>query len=188
MTRGMSYLCAAIGALVWVQSATAHFSYLAVWEDKYPTSTLPSRMDFTTGSGCHVCHHPKTREVLGNCYRMDLKELLNAGGLTIEEAIDQLDGEDSDGDGVPNGEEATTPRVDQPGEVGYNMGLVGPLGVDPCSPLNLGIPVTNELETPPLVIPAVSVWGMTALTLLVLVVGSLMFRLKVRPSPALVRR
>ena len=187
MTRGMSYVCAVIGALVWVQSATAIPDYLTAWQNKYPTSTLPARMQAVADTQCHVCHHPPTRDVLGNCYRMDLKALLD-GGATIEDAIDQLDTEDSDGDGVSNGEEATTPRVDQPGEVGYNMGLVGPTGVDPCSPLNFGIPVTNELETPPLVIPAVSAWGMTALTLLVLVVGSLMFRLKVRPLPAIIQR
>ena len=49
-----------------------------------------------------------------------------------------LDTEDSDGDGVPNGEEATRPRDDLPDEeVGYNMGLVGSTGVDPCSPLDI---------------------------------------------------
>ncbi len=180
-------MCAAIGALVWVQSATAIPDYLTAWQNHYPTSTLPTRMQATTNSNCHVCHHPPSRDVLGNCYRVDLIAFLQ-DGATIEDAIDQLDGEDSDGDGVANGVEATTPREDQPGEVGYNMGLVGPTGVDPCSPLNLGIPVTNESETPPQPIPAVSEWGMTALTLLVLVIGTLMFRLKVRPLPALVRR
>ena len=186
MTRGMSYVCAAIGAWVCVQSATAIPDYLTAWQNKYPTSTLPARMQAVADTQFHVCHHPPTRDVLGNCYRMDLKALLQ-GGATIEEAIDQLDGEDSDGDGVPNGVEATTPREDQPGEVGYNMGLVGPTGTDPCS-LNPTEAVSGELETPPVPIPAVSAWGLLALSLVVLVAGTMMIRSKVRPSPALVRR
>ena len=184
MTRGMSYVCAAFGALICVQSATAVPEYLAKWKLKYPTSTIPARMAVSAGRDCMTCHHSDNFGELGNCYRLALKELLNAGGLSIDAALDQWDGEDSDGDGVANGVEATAPRGD--GEVGYNMGLVGPTGTDPCSPdFN---PVSNELETPPLVIPAVSEWGMAALTLLVLVVGTLMFRLRVRPSPALIRR
>ncbi len=51
--------------------------------------------------------------------------------MSITEAIDNLDVADSDSDGYPNGQEAVTPRPD--GEVGYNMGLVGDLGTDPCA-------------------------------------------------------
>ncbi|MCH8149291.1 MAG: hypothetical protein IH987_15120 [Planctomycetes bacterium] len=189
MTRGMKYVCAAVGALVWVQSANAFDSYRAAWEAKYPTSTLPERMTATTGAVCHICHHPPSRDVLGNCYRMDLKALLD-GGATIQQALDQLDGMDSDGDGVPNGVEATTPRDDLPGEeVGYNMGLVGPAGVDPCADIeNFGVSVTNQLETPPVPVPAVSEWGLLALSLVVLVAGTMLIRLRVRPSPVVVRR
>ena len=186
MSRGLSYVCALLGAMVCVQSAAAHSNYLTAWQKKYPSSTLPARMEATTGVICNVCHHPPDRPVLGNCYRLDLKALLD-GGATIEDAIDQLDGADSDGDGVPNGVEATTPREDQPGEVGYNMGLVGPTGTDPCS-LNPTEAVSGELETPPVPIPAVSAWGLLALSLVVLVAGTMMIRSKVRPVPALVRR
>lgn len=189
MTRGMMYVCVAVGALVWVQSADAFSNYLDAWKLKYPTSTLPERMMATVDGmvECHVCHHPPSRSDLGNCYRMDLKALLDADPLlSIEDALDMVDGMDSDGDGVPNGVEATTPREDQPGQVGYNMGLVGPTGTDPCSPdFN---PVSNELETPPVPVPAVSEWGLLALSLVVLVAGTMLIRLRFRPVRAIVRR
>lgn len=174
MARCLSFLCVLLGVSAWVQSVAATPNFLPIWESVYPTSTLPARMVATTGSACNVCHDPPAPNVLGNCYRTDLITLLQ-GGASEEDAIIQLDGVDSDGDGVANGEEATMPRNDQPGEVGYSMGLVGPTGTDPCS-LNPGAPVSNELETPPTPIPAVSEWGMVAMTLLVLAVATIVFR------------
>lgn len=154
--------------------ALATNQIMQAWEAKYPTSTLPARMQATTGNTCYLCHHPPSFDLPGNCYREDLSTLI-AGGATDAEAIDQLDLVDSDGDGVANGEEATTVREDQPSEVGYNMGLVGPTGTDPCS-MNPAEAVTNQLETPPQAIPAASEWGLVVMALLLLVVGTLRLR------------
>ncbi|MFQ5592182.1 MAG: hypothetical protein ACE5HE_13545 [Phycisphaerae bacterium] len=153
-------------------SATPQFD--TPWADKYPTSTLPARMQAQTGTSCNVCHHagPGTQ---GNCYRDDLAVLLGQG-LTIQDAIDQLDLVDSDGDGVPNGEEATTPRADDPAEVGYNPGLVGETGTDPCGS-DPSIPVTGVWETPPQTpVPTMSQWGSAIMSLLLVTVGSLVMR------------
>ena len=82
----------------------ARTTYLTLWESKYPTSTIPDRMNVLTGSQCNTCHHPPTRSTPGTCYRDDMEALLD-GGASITEALDILDTEDSDGDGVTNGEE-----------------------------------------------------------------------------------
>jgi len=175
---------AAVLAVIGAQAAWGFPPYLTEWQSQYPSSTLPARMLATTGSDCHVCHHPPTRDLPGNCYRTDIIALLG-GGATIADAISQLDGVDSDGDGVPNGVEATTARQDQPGEVGYSMGLVGPTGTDPCS-LEPGVAITGELETAPPPIPTVSEWGLALMVLLALVAGTLVFRSQSRPQPAYV--
>lgn len=159
-------------SLLWcVASASAFPTYFEAWKAKYPDSTLPARMQAATGSECNVCHHPPARSVEGNCYRLDLRDLLN-GGLSVEDAIDQLDGQDSDGDGVSNGREATTRRADDPAEVGYNMGLVGNSGTDPCAPDPDEV-VTGMLETPPPApVPAVSVWSSLGMMLMLLATGA----------------
>lgn len=174
-----------IVALAGASSAIATPNFFDAWQAKYPTSTLPDRMHDLTGAHCHICHHPPSRGLPGNCYRQSISELLTQG-RTIQQALDELDGEDSDGDGVPNGVEATMPRADQPGEVGYNMGLVGGLGMDPCSD-EPGVAVTGQLETPPSMtpVPAVSDWGLLVTALLFLTVGSVRFRR--RQVPATVR-
>ena len=184
MVRSGKLWCVA-AALIWCQQAWSIPNYLTAWEAKYPTSTLPARMQATTGSSCHVCHHPPTRDIAGNCYREDLITLLN-GGATITEALDQLDAADSDNDGVSNGVEATTARDDQPGEVGYNMGLVGATGTDPCS-LEPGVAISGELETPTGPVPAVSTWGMGIMTLLLLVTGTVALRSSPRVQPVRAR-
>lgn len=173
MTRSGNILCAAL-LLACTPAVWGYPDYLTAWEGKYPTSTLPARMQATTGSSCHVCHHPHTRDLPGNCYREAIITLLG-GGATIEEALDQLDTEDSDNDGVPNGVEATTPREDQPSEIGYNMGLVGDTGTDPCS-LEPDVSVSGERETPPGPVPAVTTWGVAVMTLLLLLVGTVTLR------------
>jgi hypothetical protein len=81
-----------------------------------------------------------------------LKSLIQSG-LTEAQAVNALDGADSDNDGTPNGVEITRPRTDMPGQVGYNPGLIGATGISPCS-ANTTTVVTNQLETPPVVCPA----------------------------------
>jgi len=149
-------------------------SFLSAWVAKYPASTLPTRMAALTGSACNVCHHPSAFGDLGNCYRADLITLLGQG-RTISEAIDQLHPVDSDGDGVPNGEEATTPRPEV-NEIGYNMGLIGDTGTDPCA-TNPTVPVSGLPETPPVnPIPTVSHWGLVVLVIVQVTIGSLILR------------
>jgi len=141
------------------------------WTAKYPTSTLPARMAAQTGSACNVCHHPSSMSNPGNCYREAIIVLLD-DGVSIVDAIDQLDAEDSDGDGAANGVEATTTRADDPGEVGYNMGLVGDTGTDPCG-ADPGEQVTGVLETPPPeAIPTISAWGALVMGLFLLTAGT----------------
>lgn len=149
-------------------------SFLDSWINKYPTSTLPARMNALTGRDCNVCHHPPNLNTPGNCYRDDIAELLGLG-MSIEDALNQLDGVDSDGDGVTNGEEAVTARPEA-GEVGYNPGLIGDLGTDPCG-TNTNQAVTGMAETPALAaIPAVSQWGFVVLSLFLVISASLVLR------------
>ena len=149
-------------------------SFLDAWITKYPTSTLPARMSAQTGRDCNVCHHPPNLNTPGNCYRDALAELINLG-VGIDDAINQLDSQDSDGDGVSNGEEALAARPEA-GEVGYNPGLIGDLGTDPCG-TNPATAVTGVSETPAgALVPATSFWGMAGLTLLLLIGVSLVLR------------
>ena len=157
-----------------LEANVARPSFLNAWVAKYPASTLPARMSALTGSACNVCHHPSALGDPGNCYRADLIELI-VQGLTLEQAIEQLDALDSDDDGVPNGEEAITPRPEV-NEIGYNMGLVGDTGTDPCA-ANPTEPVSGVLETPPgNAIPTVSRWGLVALVIVQAIAGTLILR------------
>lgn len=156
-------------------------SFLNAWVARYPTSTLPARMDAQTGRDCNVCHHPPSFNTPGNCYRDALTELLMQG-VPIDVAINQLDPLDSDGDGVSNGAEALAARPEA-GEVGYNPGLVGDLGTDPCGN-NPSTPVSGVAETPPLPpVPTVSTWGIAALVLLLWIGASVVLRSRVTCSP-----
>jgi hypothetical protein len=139
-------------------------------------------MAVATGDICRVCHHAEDRAEPGNCYLEDLKTLV-LGGAPIAEAIAAIDGWDSDGDGVSNGEEATMPRADLPGEIGYNMGLVGASGTDPCA-VDPDEVVTGQPETPPAIssVPAVSEWGLVVMILSVMVVGTMTFKIGGRLS------
>ena len=119
--------------------------YLDAWKLQYPTSTLPARMDAVAGQECFLCHQPSGKGDEGNCYREDIKSRL--GPMSIEQAIAAIDGLDSDGDGVPNGEEILLVRTDDPTQVGYNPGLIGPTGTSPCSK-DPSVPVTGQPETP----------------------------------------
>jgi len=160
-------------------SVHAFSVYLDAWKARYPDSTLPERMNLLTGTECHVCHHPPTRNLPGNCYRMDLFALLD-GGASIQDALDQLDGQDSDGDGVANGVEINLPRSDDPGQVGYSPGLIGETGTDPCADDPDEV-VTSARETPILLVPASSTWGAIIFGLSVALGGSVVIR---RQRPA----
>ena len=173
MHRKSYTYCAWVVALAWCSVTLARPPYLAAWEEKYPTSTLPARMTSQPGLACYTCHQPPTLSEQGNCYRLDLKALIEAG-QTITQALDIMDAADSDGDGVPNGIEAITPHASFPGEIGYNQGLIGPTGTDPCA-TDPGAPVTNVPETPVLPIPTVSQWGIVVMVLMVLAAGTLVF-------------
>ena len=161
-------------------AALARDTYLIDWQNRYPTSTLPDRMAVLTGRDCNICHHPPSLNSPGNCYRDDLFDLLLAG-RTITAAIDELDAVDSDGDGSPNGEEATMPHANLPGEIGYNMGLVGSLGSDPCA-TDPNATVTGVLETPPPIVPTASQWGVAIMALMLLTAGT--SALRRRPAAA----
>lgn len=165
MKKALLVLAGVVLAVSWGASAVSDFqssrcdpessgvgdpefsSYLTAWENFYPTSTMSDRMTAQTGSRCNVCHHPPNRGTQGTCYLDDMTDLLN-GGMTIEEAIAALDTMDSDGDGVSNGVEITTQRLDDPNQVGYHPGLVGDMGTDPCGEDPNEV-VTGVLETPP---------------------------------------
>jgi hypothetical protein len=127
-------------------SAHAFPFYLSQFQATYPTTTIPDRMFNTLGVACWTCHHPEIYGQNGNCYREDLKVML-ASGSTIQQALNAIDRVDSDGDGVPNGVEILTARL-EPGQIGYNPGLTGPLGGDPCFEIP-GAQVSGQLETPP---------------------------------------
>ncbi len=139
----------AAGAATWSVALTAagHPSYVTAFTTAYPASTLPARMLAQTGSNCNVCHQPPNTSTVGNCYREALATRL-AAGRTIAQAIADIDGADSDGDGTSNHVEILAARTDLPGQVGYNPGLIGATGTDPCGP-NPAAPVTGVSETPP---------------------------------------
>lgn len=133
-------------AVLLTSLADAFPMYLEAWKLHYPGSTLPARMFQQTGEECSVCHHPPFKTNEGNCYRRDIIGQLDRG-RTIQEAIAFLDGVDSDGDGFTNGQEILMPHEDLEGEVGYNPGLIGEQGTDPCS-FEPNRPVTRQRETP----------------------------------------
>lgn len=159
-------------------STHARPPYLDAWLLKYPTSTIPTRMESTFGLACYTCHNPAGFGAPGNCYRLDVKELIDLG-VSIDDALDQLDAVDSDLDGFTNGEEATMLRTDS-ADVGFSQGLVGANGTDPCGP-DPGLALTGVSETPPGPVPTVSVWGLLVLSLLVLTAGTVL--VSRRPNP-----
>lgn len=119
---------------------------------RYPGSTLLSRTAAATGNQCYVCHHPNDTGNPGNCYKEAIA-LRIAAGRTNAQAIADVELMDSDGDGVNNRDEILLARTDMTGQVGYNPGLIGAKGTDPCF-TNTNAAVTNQLETPPTTCPA----------------------------------
>lgn len=182
MRNSLVVVTGLLTAAILAPSVSARPEYLSAFGSKYPTSTLPSRMDATTGLSCYVCHHPSSFSNGGNCYREAIKALGPNPG-NIASILDQLDGEDSDGDGIPNGEEILMARLDQPGEVGYNPGLVGLTGTDPCA-ADTGEIVTGQRETPQTNIPTVSQWGLVSLTLLLATGGTIVLSRRRTPIEA----
>jgi len=146
MTR-RTMVGAALVACVLASQANATNTIRNAFTARYPTTTLLTRTTAATGSACYVCHQPPNTSAAGNCYKDALTARLNAG-RTAAQAIADVENMDSDGDGVSNLDEITAPRADMPGQIGYNPGLIGPTGADPCS-ANSSTPVTNQLETPP---------------------------------------
>jgi len=142
-------LVISVGVL-WAKS-----SFLNEFLIEYPTTTLNQYTEASTPNTdrCLVCHVPSSRGTKGNAYLLDLLNLKEAGGSASDFLA--LNNVDSDGDGVDNGIEAITPRVDDPmtvngvPQVGYNMGLIdcpdGTLGYDPQT---MQV-ITNVHETPP---------------------------------------
>jgi hypothetical protein len=145
---GLCLIVSAAGVMVLATgSARGHNSYVTPWTNAYPTSTLQARMATATGSACNVCHQPPERASAGTCYKDALALRINAG-RTISQAIADVDGLDSDGDGVSNHDEITAVRTDLPGQVGYHPGLLGATGTDPCGDFPTAA-VSNARETPP---------------------------------------
>jgi hypothetical protein len=142
----MAAVVVVCAAIVLTDDAGAWPPYLVDWEDKYPDSTLPQRMEDQFGAACFVCHHPGDFGAIGTCYRDDIRQLLK-DGFTILEALDIADGMDSDGDGVTNGEQINMPHAHLPGEIGYHPGLSGCFGNDACGP-DPDAPLTGVPETP----------------------------------------
>lgn len=173
-------LVTVFGSYLSVNPVAARPAYLTAWQTKYPASTLPTRIATANGSSCWICHHPANFFNLGNCYRLDLRDLILNDELTIEQALDATDGVDSDGDGVANAVEILTPRAGEPGEVGYSPGLVGSQGTDPC--LDPSTPITNQLETPPPPVPALSSVGLVIALSLLIGCGVLVQRRVDRPA------
>jgi len=94
------YLLAALAvlaALVAAPQAQARSPYLSTWQGIYE----PTQTDNNAG-GCQVCHGPGTGTV--NPYGEDIRALFD-GGTSIANAINQIDGDDSDGQGDSNGTE-----------------------------------------------------------------------------------
>lgn len=128
---------AAVLLLLNAPAAHALPSYVQAFKNRYPSTTLDTRLS------CTICHTQENYALSVNCYR---KALTNLGGaIPIATRIDMLDAADSDGDGVPNGVEATMPRPD--GGVGFSPGLVGSNGRDPCG-ANPNAAVTGVCESP----------------------------------------
>jgi len=76
------------------------------------------------------------------------------------------------------------PRADQPGQIGYSMGLVGATGTDPCAS-NSSEVVTNQRETPIIApVPAIGEWGLFVLALALLCAGSIAAMRRTNPSVA----
>ena len=124
-------------------SARAEPGFLNAWITRYPTSTLPAHMQAAAGNACFLCHLTQFSDE-GNCYRLDIRDRLG-GGMTIEQALVAVEPLDSDGDGVPNLLEILWPRAGALGEVGYNPGLIGPLGQAPCGRMAT---ISGQPETP----------------------------------------
>ncbi len=138
---------AALTMLAGQAQSRAHPSFASAFATKYPTSTLPARMQSVTGSSCNVCHTPGNTSADGSCYKTDLAAQISAGA-NITQAINNIALFDSDGDGVSNQIEILMARTDLPGQTGYHPGLKGPTGTGPCN-TNTTAAVTNQLETPP---------------------------------------
>jgi hypothetical protein len=149
----MNHRCACVAVLAVCALAPAslgHPEYVTAFRNAYPSSTLLTRMASEAGQNCYVCHHPNgsSYSKSGNCYRMALKARLDAG-RSIAQAIADIDGDDSDGDGVSNHDEILCVRTDMAGHIGYSPGLVGPTGTDPCTTTSsMDTAVTNHSETP----------------------------------------
>lgn len=116
---------------------------------RYPSSTLLTRTAAAYGDECYMCHQPTNTSRTGNCYRMALRARINAG-RTRDQALADVELLDSDGDGVNNITEILMVRTDGVAGVGYNPGLVGATGTDPCATAGLTtVAITHQLETPP---------------------------------------
>jgi hypothetical protein len=150
--KGLAGLVALAGL---VSGAGANPDYLQAFSDRYDTrSTLVNDTAIATGSACFVCHNSNAFFGDWNCYRHDLILRLRAG-RTIQEALADIESFDSDSDGVNNFDEITRARppvAGQPQQTGYNPGLIGPMGVDPCYTNGPTLSVTGRLETPPAVV------------------------------------
>ncbi len=141
----ISFLTVAACPLIAASTAWAEPDFLTAFENRYPASTLPARMQAKAGSSCNVCHRPPNRGEPGNCYRDALTARLSVG-RTIEQALADVEAMDSDNDGTDNVTEILAVRTDLPGNVGFSPGLVGPTGQDPCGAAGN---ISNQLETPP---------------------------------------
>lgn len=126
--------------------ARATNGVMNAWRTRYPTSTLLAQATAQMGNQCYMCHHPSSTSNPGNCYK-DALETRIQGGMSAAAAINAVDALDSDNDGVPNGVEITTARAGT-SAIGYNPGLRGATGTDPCWS-NPNAAVSNQLETPP---------------------------------------
>lgn len=148
----------AVGAARFVAPAAGNPGYLEAFEARYPGSTLVYDIILSAGSACNVCHNTNAFFGDWNCYRRDIIRELRKGA-SIEQALANIEQFDSDADGFVNVEEILAPRQGSNGaSIGYNPGLVGPLGTDPCLSITIegtpgsALPVTFRLETPPAVV------------------------------------
>lgn len=127
------------------RDASAFPSYLDAWQARYPTSTIPARLEAGGGARCYTCHNPTTFGTEGTAYRLAIRARLIAG-RTIQQALADIEQDDSDGDGVRNLDEILRPRTDLPGQIGFHPGLVGNGGFDLL--INPNQAITGVLESP----------------------------------------
>jgi len=100
-----------VAALLFLSVSTGVYGleiYRNVWQSKYPDSTS----DSIGSEGCQLCHRDASGGNPWNAYGWRVREIFNANGFDINDAIELAESIDSDGD------PAMRPSID---EINYNF-------------------------------------------------------------------